>query len=82
MSHERLAGGAVHYAADCRRRVSHGPRVIVTAKARSGVPSHGAPLRGRQLSARIISFFSCDRHNGQPKNLKTHLEIERRIPTM
>ena len=57
MSRERLAAGAVHYAADCRRRMSHGPRVVVTATARSGVPSHGATPRGRQLSARIISFF-------------------------
>ena len=31
-----------------RRRYGH---------ARLCVPSHGAPLRGRQLSARIISFF-------------------------
>ena len=57
MSRERLAAGAVHYAAGCRRRMSHGPRVVVTAPARSDVPSHGATLRGRQLSARIISFF-------------------------
>ena len=49
--------GAVHYAADSRRRMSHGPRVVVTATARIGVPSHGATPRGRQLSARIISFF-------------------------
>ena len=52
MSRERLAVGAVHYAADCRRRMSHGLRVVVTATR-----SHGATLRSRQLSARIISFF-------------------------
>ena len=57
MSRERLAAGAVHYAAGCRRRMSHGPRVVVTATARSGVPSHGATPRGRQLSARIISLL-------------------------
>jgi hypothetical protein len=33
-------------------RVSHGLRCVVTAPA-----GHGAPLRSRQLSARIISFF-------------------------
>ena len=52
MSRERLAAGVVHYAAGCRRRMSHGPRVVVTATR-----SHGATPRGRQLSARIISFF-------------------------
>ena len=52
MSRERLAEGAVHYAAGCRCRMSHGPRVVVTA-----IRSHGATLLGRQLSARIISFF-------------------------
>ena len=62
MSRERLAAGAVHYAADCRRRMSHGPRVVVTATARSGVPSHGATPRGRQLSARIISLLKPSSH--------------------
>ena len=33
-------------------RMSHGLRVVVTATR-----SHGATPRGRQLSARIISFF-------------------------
>jgi len=51
--------GTVHYAAGPIGRVSHGLRVVVTAPARSGVPSHGAPPRGRQLSARIISFFQA-----------------------
>ena len=52
MFRERLAVGAVHYAADCHRRMSHGLRVVVTA-----IRSHGATLRSRQLSARIISLF-------------------------
>ena len=38
-------------------RMSHGLRVVAIGPARSGVPSHGATPRGRQLSARIISFF-------------------------
>ena len=52
MTRERLVVGAVHYAAGPIGRVSHGLRVVVTATR-----SHGAPPRGRQLSARIISFL-------------------------
>ena len=52
MTRERLIVGAVHYAAGPIGRVSHGLRVVVTAPA-----GHGATPRGRQLSARIISFF-------------------------
>src|SRR5690348_5937782 len=43
-------------------RVSHGLRIVVMAPA-----GHGAPLRSRQLSARIISFF-------QPKILEPNQE--------
>ena len=78
MSRERLAAGAVHYAAGCRRRMSHGSRVVVTATARSGVPSHGATPRGRQLSARIISLLkrlhptlSCEGEGGGGGTLNT-----------
>ena len=62
MTRERLVVGAVHYAAGPIGRVSHGLRVVVTAPARSGVPSHGATPRGRQLSARIISFLQPSSH--------------------
>jgi hypothetical protein len=52
MTRERLVVGVVHYAAGPIGRVSHGLCVGVTANR-----SQGAPPRGRQLSARIISFF-------------------------
>jgi hypothetical protein len=65
MTRERLVVGAVHYAAGPTGRMSHGLCVVVTAPA-----GHGAPMRSRQLSARIISFLMPSSHPLPPASLR------------
>ena len=65
MVRERLAEGAVHYAAGPIGRMSHGLRVDVTATR-----SHGAPPRSRQLSARIISLLMPSSHPLPPASFR------------